>query len=210
MSHIELTEGLPGIRGPMVFSPETTKPLGELVQVLLTGPHTLTPAEREMIATYVSSENDCYYCQTSHGSTAAQHLDGADSDYELISQIKHNYEAAPLSAKMKALLAIAGKVQKRRKARDHERRRRSPRAGRNRQGDPRYGPDRCRILYVQPLRGRPGNLGAYRSCHVSREWETAGRKRLCRSNGRFVGRRGPVGRTATLQIVQGRCRFARR
>ena len=66
MAHIELTEGLPGIRGPMVFSPETTKPLGELVQVLLTGPHTLTPAEREMIATYVSSENDCYYCQTCH------------------------------------------------------------------------------------------------------------------------------------------------
>jgi uncharacterized peroxidase-related enzyme len=112
MAHIELTQGLPGIRGPMVFSPETTKPLGELVQVLLTGPHTLTPAEREMIATYVSSENDCYYCQTCHGSTAAQHLGGADSDYELISQIKHNYEAAPLSAKMKALLAIAGKVQK--------------------------------------------------------------------------------------------------
>ena len=112
MSHIELTEGLPGIRGPMVFSPETTKPLGELVQVLLTGPHTLTPAEREMIATYVSSENDCYYCQTCHGSTAAQHLGGAESDYELISQIKQNYEAAPLSAKMKALLAIAGKVQK--------------------------------------------------------------------------------------------------
>jgi uncharacterized peroxidase-related enzyme len=112
MAHIELTQGLPGIRGPMVFSPETTKPLGELVQVLLTGPHPLTPAEREMIATYVSSQNDCYYCQTCHGSTAAQHLGGTDSDYELISQIKHNYEATPISAKMKALLAIAGKVQK--------------------------------------------------------------------------------------------------
>ena len=112
MPHIEFTEGLPGIRGPMVFSPETTKPLGELVQVLLTGPHTLTPAERELIATYVSSENDCYYCQTCHGSTAAQHLGGTDSDYELISQIKHNYEATAISAKMKALLAIAGKVQK--------------------------------------------------------------------------------------------------
>ena len=111
MAHIELTEGLPGIRGPMVFSPETTKPLGELVQVLLIGPHTLTPAEREMIATYVSSQNDCYYCQTCHGSTAAQHLGGSDSDYELIAQIKHNYEATPISAKMKALLAIAGKVQ---------------------------------------------------------------------------------------------------
>lgn len=33
-----MAEGLLGIRGPMVLSPETTKPLGELVQVLLTGP----------------------------------------------------------------------------------------------------------------------------------------------------------------------------
>src|ERR1700693_1586365 len=112
MAHIELAEGLPGIRGPMVFSPETTKPLGDLVQVLLTGPHSLTPAEREMIATYVSSENDCFYCQTCHGSTAAQHLGGSDADYDLIAQIKQNYEATPISAKMKTLLAIAGKVQK--------------------------------------------------------------------------------------------------
>jgi len=112
MAHIQLQEGLPGIRGPMVFSPETTKPLCDLVQVLLTGPHTLTPAEREMIATYVSSQNDCYYCQTCHGSTAAQHLGGSDADYELVSQIKRNYEATPLSSKMKALLAIADKVQK--------------------------------------------------------------------------------------------------
>ena len=112
MAHIELAEGLPGIRGPMLFSPETTKPLGGLVQVLLTGPHTLTPAEREIIATYVSSENDCFYCQTCHGSTAAQHLGGRDADYDLIAQIKQNYEATPISAKMKALLAIAGKVQK--------------------------------------------------------------------------------------------------
>jgi uncharacterized peroxidase-related enzyme len=109
---VPLKEGLPGIRGPMVFSPETSNPLGELVQVLLTGPHSLTPAEREMIATYVSSQNDCYYCQTCHGSTAAQHLGGSDSDYELIAQIKQNYEATPISAKMKALLAIAGKVQR--------------------------------------------------------------------------------------------------
>jgi uncharacterized peroxidase-related enzyme len=96
----------------MVFSPETTKPLCDLVQVLLTGPHTLTPAERELIATYVSSQNDCIYCQSCHGSTAAQHLGGSDADYELIAQIKQNYQATPISAKMKALLAIAGKVQK--------------------------------------------------------------------------------------------------
>jgi uncharacterized peroxidase-related enzyme len=112
MAHIELTKGLPGIRGPMVFSPETTKPLSDLVQVLLAGPHTLTPAEREMIATYVFSQNDCYYCQSCHGSTAAQHLGGSDSDYELIAQIKQNYEAIPIFSKMKSLLNIAGNVQK--------------------------------------------------------------------------------------------------
>jgi uncharacterized peroxidase-related enzyme len=112
MAHIQLPEGLPGIRGPLAFSPETTKPLCDLVQVLLTGPHSLTPAEREMIATYVSSQNDCFYCQSCHGSTAAQHLGGSDADYDLIASMKQNYEATPISSKMKALLAIAGKVQK--------------------------------------------------------------------------------------------------
>jgi uncharacterized peroxidase-related enzyme len=111
MAHISLAEGLPGIRGPMTFSPETTKPLAELAQVLLTGPHTLTPAEREMIATYVSSQNDCFYCQSCHGSTAAQHLGGNDADYQFITEMKRNFEGTSLSAKMKALLNIAGKVQ---------------------------------------------------------------------------------------------------
>src|SRR6202050_1930421 len=111
MAHIALTEGLPGIRGPMVFSPETAKPVCEPVQVLLSGPHSLTPAEREMIATYVSSQNDCYYCQHCHGSTAAQHLGGDSAEYQLIDQIKRDFEVAPVSNKRKALLNIAGKVQ---------------------------------------------------------------------------------------------------
>jgi uncharacterized peroxidase-related enzyme len=112
MAHIQLPEGLPGIRGPLVFSPATTQPLCDLAEALLRGPNTLTLAEREMIATYVSAQNDCYYCQTCHGSTAAQHLGGGSADYELIGQMKRNCETAPLSDKMKALLAIAGQVQK--------------------------------------------------------------------------------------------------
>jgi uncharacterized peroxidase-related enzyme len=112
MAHIALTEGLPGIRGPMVFSPETTKPLCELVQFLLTGPHSLTPAEREMIATYVSSENDCCYCQHCHGSTAAQHLGGSENEHEFITEMKRDFDSTSLSPKMKTLLNIAGKVQK--------------------------------------------------------------------------------------------------
>jgi uncharacterized peroxidase-related enzyme len=109
MPHIKLPEGLPGIRGPMAFRPETTKPLNELVEVLLHNPHTLTPGERELIATYVSSQNDCYYCQTIHGAIAAAHL---DDDEALVQQVKRDFEHAGISDKLKALLVIAGKVQK--------------------------------------------------------------------------------------------------
>ena len=33
MPHIELPPGLPGIRGPMAYRPETSKPLNELVDM---------------------------------------------------------------------------------------------------------------------------------------------------------------------------------
>jgi uncharacterized peroxidase-related enzyme len=108
MAHIALPEGVPGIRGPMMFRPETAKPMNELVDVLLRGPHTLSPGERELIATYVSAENDCRYCQTIHGAIAAHHLGGNE---ELVLNVKHDFERAEISGKLKALLAIAGKVQ---------------------------------------------------------------------------------------------------
>jgi uncharacterized peroxidase-related enzyme len=107
MAHITLPDQLPGIRGPMAFRPETAKPLNEMVDVLLRGPHTLTMGERELIATYVSAENDCRYCQTIHGAIAAHHLDGNEA---LVIQVKTNPEGAEISGKMKALLAIAGKT----------------------------------------------------------------------------------------------------
>lgn len=109
MAHIKLPEGLPGITGPMAMSPETAKPLRELAEVLLRGPNSLTWAEREIIAAYVSSQNDCCFCQLSHGAAAAEHLGG---DYALIDRVKLNYEGAEISSKLKALLGIAGKVQK--------------------------------------------------------------------------------------------------
>ncbi|WP_263366820.1 carboxymuconolactone decarboxylase family protein [Edaphobacter bradus] len=80
----------------------------ELAHVLLHGPSTLTPAERELIATYVSSRNDCFFCQTSHGAAAAAHL---GNDWTLVNEVRVNFEQANVSPKLKALLAIAGKVQ---------------------------------------------------------------------------------------------------
>jgi uncharacterized peroxidase-related enzyme len=108
MAHIELPEGLPGIRGAMAFRPETAKPLNDLVEFLLHAPNTLTPGERELIATYVSSENDCYYCQTIHGAIAAASLGG---DEVLVKKVKVDFWSAAISDKLKALLVIAGQVQ---------------------------------------------------------------------------------------------------
>ena len=105
--HISLPEGLPGIRGPMAFRPETAKPLNELVDVLLRGPHSLSPGERELIATFVSAQNDCRYCQTIHGAIAARHLRG---DEQLVVNVKRDAQQAAISEKLKALLVIAGKV----------------------------------------------------------------------------------------------------
>jgi uncharacterized peroxidase-related enzyme len=109
VAHISLKEGLPGIRGLFVFRPETARPLSELAQVLLHDSNSLERGERELIATYVSSLNDCYYCQTSHGAIAACHLGG---DEDLVEQVKRDFASAPITDKLKALLAIAGKVQR--------------------------------------------------------------------------------------------------
>src|ERR1700704_2481100 len=107
MPHIGLPPDLPGIRGPMAFRPETAKPLNELVDVLLRGPHPLSPGERELIATYVSSQNDCRYCQTIHGAIAAHHLNQNEA---LVLHVKNDFEHASISDKLKALLIIAGKT----------------------------------------------------------------------------------------------------
>jgi uncharacterized peroxidase-related enzyme len=109
MPHIQLPDGLPGIRGAMAFRPETAKPLNELVEILLRGPNTLTPGERELIATYVSSQNDCYYCQTIHGAIAAASL---NDDEALVAKVKQDFQHAAISEKLKALLVIAGQVQR--------------------------------------------------------------------------------------------------
>jgi len=107
MAHISLPEGLAGITAGFAFRPETAKPMRELAHILLHEPNSLAPGERELIATYVSSQNDCYFCQTSHGAAAACHL----GSNELVKQVKTDFESAPVSPKLKALLAIAGKVQ---------------------------------------------------------------------------------------------------
>jgi len=109
MAYITLPEGLPGIRGPMAFRPETAKHLNELAEVLLRSDNSLTRGERELIATYVSSLNDCFFCQNAHGGLAQHYL---QCDMAYIDRVKADFQSTDLSPKLKALLSIAGSVQK--------------------------------------------------------------------------------------------------
>jgi len=109
MPHINLSNDYPGIRSLFIYRPETAKPLNDLVQVLLHAPHpTLSAGERELIATYVSNLNSCYYCTNIHGAIAKHQL---GNDEETVKAVLANVDTAPTSNKLKALLKIAAKVQ---------------------------------------------------------------------------------------------------
>lgn len=109
MPHINVDENLPGIRSLMAFSPQTAEPMGKLANLLLKNNKGLSPTDSELIGTYVSYLNDCFYCAQSHGAIAACYL---DDNEDLVEQVKKDFELADISDKLKALLRIAGSVQK--------------------------------------------------------------------------------------------------
>lgn len=77
---------------------------------------TLTRGERELVATAVSADNDCFYCMDSHGAFASELLRrtsvtplGIDA---LVDGVKSGGSEG-LDAKMRALLDLARVVQRR-------------------------------------------------------------------------------------------------
>lgn len=97
----------------MAFRPETAKPLNELAEILLRDNEELSRADRELIASFVSYRNDCFYCHQSHGEIACLYLDG---NRDLVEQVKKDYLNADISDLLKSLLGIAAKVQQNGKA----------------------------------------------------------------------------------------------
>jgi uncharacterized peroxidase-related enzyme len=110
MAHIDLgvdETRFPGINGPLMFRPETGKPLSELAEILLRAPHSLTAGERELIAAYVSGLNECRFCCSAHSAFAAAQL---DTGMTLVDQVRADLDTAPVSDKLRALLRIAAAV----------------------------------------------------------------------------------------------------
>lgn len=108
MAYIQVPEGVPGIRSLVMFRPETGQYLYELAQVLLRGESPLSEAERELIAAYVSSRNNCMFCMSSHAA-AARCLYGEEK--YIVDEVLADMQRASITDKMKSLLNIAGKVQ---------------------------------------------------------------------------------------------------
>ena len=107
MPHIPLDPSLPGITGILNYRLDTALPIRQLTHILLRGESTLTEGERELIATVVSHGNECRFCTAAH-TAAANVLLG---ETETAEKVKFDPAHAPVSPKMKALLAIARAVQ---------------------------------------------------------------------------------------------------
>ncbi len=108
MAHINVPEGVPGIRSLVMFRPETGKYLYDLAQELLRGESPLSQADRELMAAYVSKRNDCFFCMSSHAA-AARCLYG--NDEAIVDDVLNDMKRSGISDKLKALLHVAGKVQ---------------------------------------------------------------------------------------------------
>ena len=107
MPHIKLESHLPGITGLLEYRKDSAAPIRELTQILLRGDSSLSEGERELIATLVSSKNQCQFCTNAH-TAAANLLLGENITCEMV---KQNYETANVSDKLKSLLNIASSVQ---------------------------------------------------------------------------------------------------
>jgi uncharacterized peroxidase-related enzyme len=107
MPYIPLEEHLPGITGLLEYSKDSAEPIRALTQVLLRGPSSLTEGERELIATIVSSRNECRFCTSAHTAAANEFLEENNTS----EKVKEDVSTAPVSEKMKALLTIAAQVQ---------------------------------------------------------------------------------------------------
>lgn len=108
MPHIQIDNDLPGIAGLVTQRPDTGVLINQMADALLRGPLSLTPGERELIAAYTSERNGTSYCSDSHASFAAAQLEGGT---ELVQAVLLDFETAPLSPRLKALIRIASEVQ---------------------------------------------------------------------------------------------------
>ena len=91
----------------MMAYPETAVHLNGLAEVLLRGPSSLSRAERELIAAFVSRRNECVFCSNSHAAVSRYHY---GDERAVVDHVLEDLDTAPITEKLRALLRIAAKV----------------------------------------------------------------------------------------------------
>lgn len=87
--------------------PHIYGPMAEMSQQLLRdAPSSLTAAERELIGTFVSKLNQCSYCTEVHNSAVSAY----GLDPLLVSKLASDFDAAPVSEKLRPLLRFVRKL----------------------------------------------------------------------------------------------------
>ncbi len=122
MPFINLDQRFPGIVSLFMFDRGVAKHLSKMAQDMmrrkpvLHGPHrtSLTPADRELIAAYVSKRNGCEFCYRSH-QACTEALNLKHRGMGALKNVKHVIDTGDTSVigpKMQALLALTEPVRK--------------------------------------------------------------------------------------------------
>lgn len=94
--------------GELLFAfPDSEGAINSFGRAIMRGPSSLAPAERELIAAYVSARNGCDFCSLVHAATARQLFGDRAA---IVDDALNGAGAERLDPKMRALLAIADRV----------------------------------------------------------------------------------------------------
>ena len=80
--------------------PESGELIMRLTEILLRGPSSLTPAQRELIAAYTSAVNACEFCYGAHAATA----EALGVDERWLTRLIDDIDTAPVDDKLKPIL----------------------------------------------------------------------------------------------------------
>jgi uncharacterized peroxidase-related enzyme len=97
---------VPNVLKAYAFDNKKLKAFIDLTDDLMLGESDLSRLEREMIAVVVSAVNHCHYCLTAHGAAVRYR----SKDPMLGDIVEHNYRAAQITPKQKAMLDFAVKL----------------------------------------------------------------------------------------------------
>jgi uncharacterized peroxidase-related enzyme len=95
-----------GLGDTYELHPGVLRPMRELGRIIMRGDSPLTPAQREMIAAYVSKLNDCDYCYYGHSQMAVN----LGVERVTIERLVEDTDSAPIEEAMKPILRFVKKL----------------------------------------------------------------------------------------------------